>query len=36
MLHATDYLSDKEKDAILLDCEELIKMLTVIVRSAKE
>ena len=36
LLHATDYLSDKEKDSILLDCAELIKMLTAIVKSSKE
>ena len=36
LLHATDYLSDKEKDSILLGCAELIKMLTAIVKSSKE
>ena len=36
LLHATDYLNDKEKDSILLDCAELIKMLTAIVKSSKE
>ena len=36
LLHATDYLSDKEKDSMLLDCAELIKMLTAIVKSSKE
>ena len=36
LLHATDYLSGKEKDSILLECEELIKMLTAIVKSSKK
>ena len=36
LLHATEYLSDKEKDSILLGCEELIKMLTAIVKSSKK
>ena len=36
LLHATDCLNDKEKDSILLDCAELIKMLTAIVKSSKE
>ena len=36
LLYATDYLNDKEKESIILDCAELEKMLTAIVRSAKE
>ena len=36
LLHATDYLTDKEMESILCDCEELEKMLTVIVKKAKE
>ena len=33
LLHETDYLSDIECDSILLDCVELIKLLTSIVKS---
>ena len=36
LLHATDYLNDKEKESIIHDCSELEKMLTVIIKSAKE
>ena len=36
LLHATDYLNDKAMESMILDCSELEKMLTVIIKSAKE
>ena len=36
LLHATDYLNEKAMESILTDCTELEKMLTAIIRSAKE
>ena len=35
LLHATDYLTDREFDSMLLDCEELIKMLISIVKTSR-
>ena len=36
LLQATDYLSDKEFSSIYSDCKELEKMLTAIVKTAKQ
>ena len=36
LLHATDYLDDKQYASIDKDCEELIKLLTSIIKSTKE
>ena len=36
LLHATDYLNDKAMESMIQDCSELEKMLTVIIKSAKE
>ena len=36
LLTATDYLNDRASESIILDCEELVKLLTAIVRTAKE
>ena len=36
LLHATDYLNDKAMEPMILDCSELEKMLTVIIKPAKE
>ena len=36
LLHATDYLNDKAMESMILDCSELEKMLTVIIKSAKD
>ena len=36
LLNATNYLSDKALDSIALDCQDLIKLLTAIIKSAKE
>ena len=36
LLHETDYLSDKMFQSIYDDCEELIKILTSIVKTAGE
>lgn len=36
LLHATDYLSDREFDSIALDCVELEKILVSIVKSTKK
>ena len=35
LLHATDYLNDKAMESMILDCSELEKMLTSIIKSAK-
>ena len=35
LLHATDYLNDNEYQSIICDCQELEKMLTSIIKSAK-
>ena len=36
LLHATDYLSNKAFDSMIQDCLELEKLLTAIIKSAKE
>ena len=36
LLRATDYLNDKAMESMIQDCSELEKMLTVIIKSAKE
>ena len=36
LLHATNYLSEKEFSSLFADCEELEKMLTAIIKSAKQ
>ena len=36
LLNATDYLTDRALESIILDCSELEKMLTAIIKSAKE
>ena len=36
LLHRTDYLEDIMFNSIITDCQELIKMLTAIVKSKKE
>ena len=36
LLNATDYLSNKAMESIILDCLELNKLLTAIIKSAKE
>ena len=36
LLHATDYLNDKAMESMIQDCSELEKILTVIIKSAKE
>ena len=36
LLHETDYLNDKAMESMIQDCSELEKMLTVIIKSAKE
>ena len=35
LLNATDYLSEKEYVSIITDCREIVKMLTAIIKSAK-
>ena len=36
LLTATDYLDNRASESIIFDCEELVKLLTAIVRTAKE
>jgi len=36
LLHATDYLNENAMESMVRDCSELEKMLTVIIKSAKE
>ena len=36
LLYATQYLQEKAFDSIMMDCEELVKLLTAIVKSSKE
>ncbi|MCD8049360.1 MAG: four helix bundle protein [Clostridia bacterium] len=36
LLHETDYLSDKQFESIYKDCNELKRLLTAIVKSAKQ
>lgn len=36
LLHATDYLSDKEFRSVFSDCIEIEKLLTSIIKSAKQ
>ena len=36
LLHRTDYLNDEEFSSIVADCQELIKILQSIIKSAKE
>lgn len=35
LLHATDYIDDKQYESIDTDCSELIKLLTSIIKSLK-
>lgn len=35
LLHETDYLSDKQYESIYNDCQELLKLLTSIIKSSK-
>ena len=35
LLNATEYLSEKEYISIIADCREIVKMLTAIIKSAK-
>ncbi len=35
LLHETDYLSDSQFSSIVTDCQELIKILTSIIKSSK-
>ena len=35
LLHETDYLDDKQYESIYNDCQEIIKLLTSIIKSAK-
>jgi len=36
LLHRTDYLNDEEFSSIIADCQELIKILQAIIKSAKD
>ena len=36
LLHATNYLSEKEFTSLFNDCQELEKMLTAIIKSSKQ
>ncbi len=36
LLHATSYLTDLEFNSIVTDCQELEKMLTAIIKTAKD
>ena len=36
LLHATNYLTDLEFNSIVTDCQELEKMLTAIIKTAKD
>ena len=36
LLHATEYLSDQEFQSMIVDCREIGKMLTAIVKSARK
>ena len=36
LLHATDYLSNRAMESIIPDCSELEKILTAIIKAAKE
>ena len=36
LLHATNYIDDKQYDSINSDCAELIKLLTSIIKKLKE
>ena len=36
ILHATSYLSQKEFDSIMPDCQDICRMLTKIVKNSKE
>ena len=35
LLRATDYLSENEYDSLIIDCKELEKLLTTIIKSTK-
>lgn len=35
LLHETDYLDDKQYESIYNDCQELLKLLTSIIKSSK-
>ena len=36
LLRDTDYISEKQAESLLSDCEEIIKIITAIIRSTKE
>ena len=36
LLHKTDYINDEEFSSIIADCQELIKILQSIIKSAKD
>ena len=36
LLHATEYLNDKEYESIISDCLEMEKLLIAIIKSAKQ
>ena len=36
LLHATEYLSDQEFQSMIVDCREIGKMLTAIIKSARK
>ena len=36
LLHATDYLDDEQYDALANDCNEIIKILTSIIKTLKD
>ena len=36
LLHETDYINDEEYSSIFEDCQELIRLLQIIIKSAKE
>ena len=36
LLHATEYLSDQEFQSVIVDCREIGKMLTAIIKSARK
>lgn len=36
LLHASNYLTDLEFESIIMDCQEIEKMLTAIIKTSKE
>ena len=36
LLQETDYITEKAGESLLVDCRELLKMITAIIRTAKE